>query len=63
VNPLAFPLALITLFGLVAIMPISTHFLDTYLGSLTPEVQFIAGLVMPSVILLFLASWLQPRSG
>lgn len=58
-----FPFALFAFLGFVAILPVWTHFLDVYGAGLTTEAQFIAGMILPMMLLLYLASWLQPRGG
>jgi hypothetical protein len=57
------PFALFAFFGFVAILPVWGYFLNTYGPGLTTEAEFIAGMVLPMMLLLFIASWLQPRGG
>lgn len=60
-NPIKLPLALFGFFGFVAVVPVWIYFVQQYSGNLSPESQFISQLVLPATVLLFLASWLQPR--
>jgi hypothetical protein len=60
-NAYKFPFALIAFFGLVGVVPVWVHYLDVFGPQLTTESQFLAALSLPAVVLLFLASWLQPR--
>lgn len=55
------PFALLGFLGLVAVVPVWVHFYDAYSGPLTTEAEFLAGLILPMMIALFLASWVQPR--
>lgn len=59
-NPWKFPLALIAFMGFVAVLPPWMYFLDQYSGRLQTEEQFLIGLVLPFLVLLFIASWVQP---
>jgi len=59
-SPYSFPLALFAFFGFVAIIPVWMWFLNDRLPGLPLEFQFIAGLVLPAMLLVFLGSWMQP---
>lgn len=60
-NPYTLPLALLTFAGWVAVTPIWLYFLGTYGPSLEPAEQWLAAFMLPAILGLFLASWLQPR--
>lgn len=60
-NAYKLPFALLAFFGLVGVVPVWVYYLDSYTTQLPTEVQFLATLTLPAVVLLFLASWLQPR--
>lgn len=62
-NPIRFPMALFAFLGLGALLPAWMFFLNTYASNLSLEGQFIAFFTLPATAALFLASWLQPRSG
>lgn len=57
------PFAILALLGFIAILPPWQHFLSTYGPGLTTEAEFIAGLILPMMLALFVASWVQPRGG
>jgi hypothetical protein len=59
VNPYRFPLALFAFLGFVAVIPAWSWFMSTYTADLPTETTFLAGLVLPATLALFLASWLQ----
>jgi hypothetical protein len=52
--------ALFTLLGIIGTAPIWVWYLDNHTAGLTPESRFLALLVLPALVLLFIASWLQP---
>ncbi|QLD84613.1 hypothetical protein HWV23_02435 [Natronomonas halophila] len=60
-NPFDFPFALLGFFGLVAVMPAWMFFITSYapMENLPTEAQFLAQLVLPATVALFVVSWLQ----
>lgn len=61
-NPVQIFLPILAIVGLAVVAPMWTHFLGFF--SNTPShIQFLAGLVLPIVVLLLGASWLEPRGG
>jgi hypothetical protein len=54
--------ALVGFLAFVAIVPAAMYFLRDYpaISGLPIEVQFLAGLTLPAMALLFIGSWLQP---
>lgn len=59
-NPLNFPLAILGVVSLVAIIPVWTWFLGEYTSGLPTEVQFLAGITLPALVVLFGVSWVEP---
>lgn len=60
-NPYRFPLALFAFLGIAMVVQPWMWFLDEFPTTLTTEASFLATMVLPATILLFLVSWLQPR--
>lgn len=60
-NPYKFFFALIAFFGFVMVVPPWMWVLDNWAGPLSTEGYFMATLVLPAAVVLYLASWLQPR--
>jgi len=58
-RPIFFWLPLFALAALAVVAPAWMHFLGT-LSTLPAHVQFLAALVLPTLIALLGASWLQP---
>lgn len=61
-NPYKFPFALIAFLGFVLVLPPWMWFIESYPTKLSTEGRFMAELILPALVLLFLASWVQPRS-
>lgn len=61
-NAFRFPFALIGFLGFVLVAPGWMYFVYEY-ASLGVESQFLASMVLPALALLYLVSWVQPRSG
>lgn len=59
-NALEFPFALFAFFAFVALVPPIYWFLGEYAPRLPAESQFLATLVMPMVVLLFISGWVEP---
>lgn len=59
-NPLELPLALFAFFGLVAVTPAWFYFVDAYGAGLPAEAYYLAQLVYPATVLLFIAGWVEP---
>lgn len=59
-SPYATPLAFFALIGFVALIPAWMWFLQDRSAALPLEAQFLAGIALPALAILFLASWLQP---
>lgn len=57
-NPYRLPIAIFGFVGLVALMPAWMWFSAEYTASLPTQTAFLAQLVLPAVILLFIGSWL-----
>lgn len=62
-NPYKFPLALLAFMGFVLVMPGWQFFLRTRTPEMTVEAAFLISLVLPILVALFIASWLQPGGG
>lgn len=62
-NPFKFPFALMGFLGFVLVVPAWIWFIQEYgpAAQLTTEGQFLATLILPGTVILFLVSWLQPR--
>lgn len=60
-NAYTFPFALFAFFGFVAIVPAWMFFLNGYppASELPLETRFLATMVLPATVSLYLASWLQ----
>lgn len=63
-NAFKMPFALLGFFGLVAVVPAWVWFVHSYpsVSSFSVEEKFLLDLMLPALIALYLASWLQPRS-
>jgi len=59
-NPFNFPFALIGFLGFVLVVPLMSHFIGVYAPGLPAESRFLASLVPPAFVSLFLVSWLAP---
>lgn len=59
-NVLEAPLALFAFLGVVAVLPAWGYYIETYAYDLPAEAQFLATFALPSLLVLFLASWFQP---
>lgn len=57
-NPYRLPMALISFFAIVAIVPAWMWFLGEYSADMPTETAWLAAFSLPAVALLFLASWL-----
>ena len=61
-NPVQIFIPILAIVGLAVVAPAWMHFLGFF--SDTPShIQFLAGLVLPILVLLLGASWLEPRGG
>lgn len=58
-NSLELPLALFAFFGFVGVVPVWMWYISNYSDGLPTEVQFLAQLVLPATVALFLGSWIQ----
>ena len=60
-NPYLFPLALLAFLAFVAVVPAWMWFLNDFSHAeyLTSEERFIAALVLPATVAVFLASWIR----
>lgn len=52
--------ALLGFFGLVAVVPIWTHFIGPRATGYPVEVQFLAALTLPATVAIFIASQVSP---
>lgn len=59
-SPYTLPLALITFLSFAVTTPIMFFFLNTYASSLPIVTRFLAYLVPPVVVVLYIAGWVQP---
>lgn len=59
-NAFEIPLALIAFLGIVMVIPVWMWFKSTYQPDLPMETAFIAGMVLPATVALFIAGWLSP---
>lgn len=61
-SPYRFPFAIFGFFTFVAVVPAWLWFLRSHPSeaNLPIEVQFLASMVLPATLLLFIGSWLQP---
>jgi hypothetical protein len=58
-NPYRFPLALFGFLAFVALVPAWSWFVAQFANPLSTETSFLAGLVLPATLALFIASWIQ----
>lgn len=63
-NPYKMPFALVGFLGFVMVVPPWMWFLDNYpaVSQLSTTERFLANLILPALLLLFIAGWVQPRS-
>ncbi|MGZ0745726.1 hypothetical protein [Haloparvum sp. AD34] len=59
-NVYQFPLSLYAFLAIVAVVPAWMFFLSEYGQDLPTEAWFMASLVLPATVLLFITSWVQP---
>jgi len=59
-NPFQFFIPVIAVIGLAIVAPAWMHFLG-FLDSAPSHIQFLGGLLLPMIVLLLGASWLEPR--
>jgi hypothetical protein len=62
-NPVKLPFALFAFLGLVAVVPFWLAVSEAFTAGMTTTNAFLAQLVLPATVMLFLASWIQPRGG
>lgn len=57
------PFALLAFLAVVAVTPVWVWFAweSSFAAALTTEARFLAGLALPAMLLLMLASWVEPR--
>lgn len=55
-----FPFALLGVLLIAALTPPWIWFVNEYTGNLGTAAQFIAQFILPAMLLLFLASWVDP---
>lgn len=58
-NPLELPLALFAFFAFVAVAPAWFYFVHEYGAGLPAESYYLAQLVFPVAVALFIAGWVQ----
>lgn len=63
-NPFKFPFALVGFLAFVMVLPPWMWFLNNYpsVSQLSTEARFLANLILPALLALFVAGWVQPRS-
>jgi hypothetical protein len=61
-NPVKIFVPLFAIIGLAVTAPGWSHWLGK-LSSTPPHVQFLGGILLPFLVLLLGASWLEPRRG
>ena len=59
-NALNLPFALFAFFGFVAVVPPWMYFVGEYGDGLPAEARFLAQLVLPATVALFIVSWINP---
>ena len=59
-NPYDVWFPLLAVFGVAVVAPAWMWFVDTQMASLPTHVQWLATLVLPMLVLLLGASWLEP---
>lgn len=62
-NPFKFPFAMFAFLGFVMVVPAWMWFLQSYPTQLSTEGEFLAAMMLPALVALWIVSWLQPRSG
>jgi hypothetical protein len=60
-NPFKFPLALIGFMGFALVMPPWMYFTTQYDTVLSTESSLLIGLVLPVLVIMYIASWAQPE--
>jgi hypothetical protein len=61
-NPMQFFVPVLAMIALAITAPGWSHWLGK-LSTAPPHIQFLGGLVLPILVLLLGASWLEPRGG
>lgn len=59
-NPFEFPVAIVGFAAFVMLMPAWMWFISNYASNLRGDAQFLATMVLPALIVLFVVSWIQP---
>lgn len=62
-NPYRVGFFLVAFFGLAWVFPAWHYFVPAYAPDQPMEIQFLASIVLPALIILFAISWIQPRGG